>query len=153
MFIGSNPQKHKGKPHPCRFHPYESTKPTSLLFLEAMERAAKLRRLEGLRRENPHISASALSSLVQDIQVNGLPDLHNRKHLKEARDFRIQEMNAYGPLFTEAPVMHKDGKERQLMFVNFFLCSLHSSSKEVLSPHWSRRLWKHAHVHQQNAGS
>lgn len=89
-------------------------------FLGAMERAAKLRRLEGLRRENPHISASALSSLVQDIQVNGLPDLHNRKHLKEARDFRIQEMDAYGPLFTQAPVMHKDGKERQLMFVNFF---------------------------------
>lgn len=85
-----------------------------------MERAAKLRRLEGLRRGNPHISASALSSLVQDIQVNGLPDLYSRKHIKEARDIKLQEMTAYGPLFSQAPVIHKDGTERQLLFVNFF---------------------------------
>jgi len=85
-----------------------------------MERAAKLRRLEGLRRGNPHISASALSSLVQDIQVNGLPDLYSRKHIKEARDIKLQEMTAYGPLFSQAPVIHKDGTERQLLFVFFF---------------------------------
>ena len=85
-----------------------------------MERAAKLRRLEGLRRDNPHISASALSSVVQDIQVNGLPDLYSRKHIKEARDIKLQEMTAYGPLFSQAPVIHKDGTEKQLMFVNFF---------------------------------
>ena len=94
-------------------------------LLEAMERAAKLRRLEGLRRENPHISASALASLVHDIQANGLPDLYSRKHIKEARDVRIQEMNAYGPLFTQAPVIHRDGNERPLMFVNFFSLFFH----------------------------
>ena len=85
-----------------------------------MARAAKLRRLEGLRRDNPHISASALSSVVQDIQVNGLPDLYSRKHIKEARDIKLQEMTAYGPLFSQAPVIHKDGTEKQLMFVIFF---------------------------------
>ena len=64
-----------------------------------MERAAKLRRLESLRRDNPHITASALTSLLQDIQENGMPDLVARKHVKEARDVRLQEVNSYGPLF------------------------------------------------------
>ena len=101
-----------------------------------MERAAKLRRLEGLRRDNPHISASALSSVVQDIQVNGLPDLYSRKHIKEARDIKLQEMTAYGPLFSQAPVIHKDGTEKQLMFVFFFHCSLPFFSRVDHFVHW-----------------
>ena len=49
-------------------------------FHHMTERASELRRLEGLRRSNPHISASALSELIQDIEKHGVPDLHGRKH-------------------------------------------------------------------------
>lgn len=85
-----------------------------------MERAAKLRRLESLRRDNPHITASAFSSLLQDIQENGIPGLVARKHVKEARDVRLQGVDSYGPLFTEASVMHKDGTQRPILFIIFF---------------------------------
>lgn len=57
-----------------------------LLSHVAMERAAKLRRLEELRRNNPHISATALAEVISDLEQHGLPDLHSRKHVQEARD-------------------------------------------------------------------
>lgn len=146
-------------PHKCQtlfiFHVYiYMTKKIIVLFwLKAMERAAKLRRLEGLRRGNPHISASALSSLVQDIQVNGLPDLYSRKHIKEARDIKLQEMTAYGPLFSQAPVIHKDGTERQLLFVIFFLCSLPFFSRVDHFLHWWSKPCNSVLVPQRSPGN
>lgn len=83
------------------------------------ERAAKLRRLECLRRSNPHISASALSELIADIEKHGLPDLHNRKHVKEARDATLSQHTAYGPLLCTASVVDKSGNKRSFLYVNF----------------------------------
>ena len=82
-------------------------------------RASKLRRLEDLRRNNPQITASALSEVIQDIELNGLPDLNSRKHVAEARDYTVKGYNAYGPMLSTANVVCKDGTEKSLLFVNF----------------------------------
>ena len=82
------------------------------------ERPAKLRRLEDLRRNNPHISASALSEIITDIEKNGLPDLHGRKHVKEARDFTLKAHDAYGPMLETTQVVLKNGERRDILYVN-----------------------------------
>ena len=82
------------------------------------ERPAKLRRLEDLRRNNPHISASALSEIITDIEKNGLPDLHGRKHVKEARDFTLKAHDAYGPMLETTQVVVKNGERRDILYVN-----------------------------------
>ena len=83
-------------------------------------RPSKLRRLEDLRRSNPYVSSSALSSIVKDIHNHGLPELHQPKHMKQARDSRLAECRAYGPVIDSAPIMHKDGTERKLLLINIF---------------------------------
>ena len=83
-------------------------------------RPSKLRRLEDLRRSNPYVSSSALSSIVKDIHNHGLPELHQPKHMKQARDSRLAECRAYGPVIDSAPIMHKDGTERKLLLINMF---------------------------------
>ena len=88
-------------------------------FHHMTERASKLRRLEDLRRSNPHISASALSELIQDIEKHGVPDLHGRKHVQEAREHTVRMHNAYGPMLCTTPVHCKDGSTKDLLYVNF----------------------------------
>ena len=80
--------------------------------------ASKLRRLEDLRRNNPQIAESALS-VIQDIELNGLPDRHPRKHFAEARDYTVKGYNASGPMLSTTNVVCKDGTEKSLLFVNF----------------------------------
>ena len=83
-------------------------------------RPSKLRRLEDLRRSNPYVSSSALSNIVKDIHNHGLPELHQPEHMKQARDSRLAECRAYGPVIDHAPIMHKDGTERKLLLINMF---------------------------------
>lgn len=88
-------------------------------FLAMSERQSKLRRLEELRRNNPHISASALSEVILDIEKHGLPELHAKKHVQEARDSTVSEHTAYGPLLETTSVTCKDGTTKQILYVNF----------------------------------
>ena len=67
----------------------------------AMERAAKLQRLHYMRRSLPHISASALAAVLEDVQKFGNVDLHQRKHIRESTEKELSKWNAYGPLFHE----------------------------------------------------
>ena len=66
------------------------------------------------------MSSSALSNIVKDIQEHGLPELHQRKHMQQARDWRLNEHNAYGPLTETVSIMFKDGKKGEIMLVNIF---------------------------------
>ena len=86
-------------------------------FLAMSERQSKLRRLEELRRNNPHISASALSEVILDIEKHGLPELHAKKHVQEARDSTVSEHTAYGPLLETTSVTCKDGTTKQILYV------------------------------------
>ena len=79
-------------------------------------RAAKLRRLDGFRRRVPYISASALDAVFREIEAHGIPDIHDRKSMNQARDMiaksdtphgdgpihqKIQLQSANGPLTME----------------------------------------------------
>ena len=83
-------------------------------------RASKLRRLEGLRRNNPQITASALSEVIQDIELNGLPDLHSRKHVAEARDHTVKGYNAYGPMLPNTHALHKSPGESYITVMRWY---------------------------------
>ena len=87
------------------------------------ERQSKLRRLEELRRNNPHISASALSEVILDIETHGLPERHAKKHVQEARDSTVSEHTAYGPLLETTSVTCKDGTKKQMLYVFFVIAT------------------------------
>ena len=53
-----------------------------------------------MRRSLPHISASALAAVLEDVQKFGNVDLQ-RKHIREATEKELSKWNAYGPLFHE----------------------------------------------------
>ena len=86
------------------------------------ERASKLRRLEALRRDNPHVSASALSALLEDIEQHGMPDLTGKKHVKEARDYTLHQHTAYGPMLETVELLNTDGTSQEMVVVN--MCTL-----------------------------
>ena len=81
-------------------------------------RAAKLRKLNGLRRHVPHMSASAMSSLLQELHEHGMPELHTRAHLAEATDHELNSHDAYGPLLYTEPAVTKTEQPTEIVLVN-----------------------------------
>ena len=71
-----------------------------ILILSSMaDRAAKLRKLDDFRRRLPHCTASALSEILADIKVNGIPEGGTSRHrLKDARDKQNSENTHFGPI-------------------------------------------------------
>ena len=63
-----------------------------------MDRPAKLRKLEDLKRKVPALSASALAGVLQEVRESGLPDLVQRKHVREATVKTLEKRDAYGPI-------------------------------------------------------
>ena len=66
-----------------------------------MERPEKLRKLETFRRRLPHVSASALSEVLDLIDREGVPDLHTRKQIREARNLQCSEITPFGPIIQD----------------------------------------------------
>ena len=62
------------------------------------ERRTKLRRLDKFRRRLPHISQSALSAVLDDVEQHGVPALHSRRDLYAARELQATTMTPYGEL-------------------------------------------------------
>lgn len=79
-----------------------------------MERSAKLARLEEFRRGKPACSASAMSSILQDIAKHGMPELHNRQQLAEARDALIESATDYGQLIRCISVIDKNDEQMEI---------------------------------------
>ena len=75
-----------------------------------------------MRRDNPHVSASALSALLEDIEQNGMPDLTGKKHVKEARDYTLDQHKAYGPMLETVQLVNMDGSFQDMVVVN--MCTL-----------------------------
>ena len=81
-------------------------------------RAAKLRRLEDLRRRVPYASQSALAAVLEEVERAGVPELHQRHHMREATRQALDACQRYGPLLCEREVAVKTGGCTKLQFVN-----------------------------------
>ena len=84
------------------------------------ERVAKLRRLERFRRRLPHISASALASVLDDVDEHGVPEAHSRRHMREARDLAAEEHTPYGPLYHTVELDAIGGGRKTMRIVHPF---------------------------------
>lgn len=83
------------------------------------QRDAHLVQLETFRRSLPHVSGSALSSILQEIEEQGMPTLKQRKHFQEARDHLLSKYDSYGPLLTSISLECVNGKTIQIPCANF----------------------------------
>ena len=74
-----------------------------------MERKAKLRRLDAMRRRLPHVTASALSAVLRHVSEHGMPDLTDRKSMREARNLQNGADTQYGPILQSMDVVATNG--------------------------------------------
>ena len=82
------------------------------------DRAAKLRRLNALRRTCPHLTASALAGVLNEIEEQGLPDLHSRWNVAEAADAELQMHDSYAPLIFDQTLKCIDDTNMEITMVN-----------------------------------
>ena len=71
-----------------------------------MDRPAKLARLNRFRRKLPFASAVALQEVLRAVQDDGIPELHNIDHLRQARDLENPAPTPYGPIMQFVEVIH-----------------------------------------------
>ena len=64
----------------------------------AEPREAKLRRLDAFRRALPHVSGRALAAILDKVRRDGVPELHGRCHLQEAREIASYGDTPFGPI-------------------------------------------------------
>ena len=64
----------------------------------ASERAAKLRRVDDMRRRMPQISAYALHELLRDVGEQGMPEFISRASMSRARSLICDAVTPHGPL-------------------------------------------------------
>ena len=81
------------------------------------ERAAKLRRLDRLRRKIPHVSASALSAILAEVASHGIPERRSRRDIGIARDEMVHCDTPYGKLFMHVPVV-RGGAACTMLVIN-----------------------------------
>ena len=86
--------------------------------MEPSNRAQKLRRLDDFRRRVPHVSASALSAILDECKKGDVPELHSRQALAEAVEANLEEKTPYGNLLIEEPVILIDGSVSKALLVN-----------------------------------
>jgi hypothetical protein len=84
------------------------------------DRATKLQRLERFRRNNPHVSATALSSILNAVERDGMPEMHGRMDVARARDATIKQDTPYGQLQTELELDTKTGTKVKFRILNLF---------------------------------
>ena len=68
------------------------------ISMASSSRRRKLLELDDLRRSLPRASQSAVHGLVAYLKKNGLPELYNRNDQREARDMKVTDKTAYGPI-------------------------------------------------------
>ena len=82
------------------------------------ERPQKLRKLNNFKRSIPFCSQSALSAILDLVEKEGIPELHNEKQLKEASRAELAKMCHYGPIFEQKVARTVDGGTTTLLFLN-----------------------------------
>ena len=81
-------------------------------------REAKLRRLNEFRRELPHVSASALAAILQEIAEHGAPELHSRQDMHRATMAEMEADTPYGPLLMDLELIDKEEQTFSMSCVN-----------------------------------
>ena len=84
------------------------------------DRSAKLRKLNSFRRKLPHVSARALSSILDEIHQNGVPDMRRREHMLQATALELEEITPYGPLIHDVELHGIDGDVSTVLYINPF---------------------------------
>ena len=84
------------------------------------DRAAKLRRLECLRRRLPHMSAAALAEACRVFSTEPVPDLHQRKHCAEAAELILESSSSLGPVLRKMTLVGCDGRKVTVDAVDFW---------------------------------
>jgi hypothetical protein len=107
-----------------------------------MDRDSKLRKLNSFRRALPHVTASALGAVLTVIASQGLPELHDRNSLREARDLQATASTPYGPILQTVTVTAKDGSIKHLPIANPFAMLWEAVSQEdsKFAPLFKQRL-------------
>ena len=85
---------------------------------ECESRPAKLRKLEGFRRQLPYISCKALEEVITLVKKDGCPDLHSRKNIKEAVEVTLNDFCSYGPLVEHVEVTTLAGGIKKFPVLN-----------------------------------
>lgn len=73
------------------------------------ERAAKLRRLNDFRRSVPHVSASALSAILDKVDSTGVPPAHSRWSIGRASAESCDQVTPYGSIMTMLELILNNG--------------------------------------------
>ena len=81
----------------------------------------KYRKLQDLRAATPHVSKSALESILQYVEKHGLPEHKTAKAMRLANQSVVKGANGHGPLLVHQDVLCNDGSTVKVEFVN--LCS------------------------------
>ena len=91
-----------------------------LAIMAAMEREAKLRKLHAMKRKVPHMTAAALSGLLQEVHEHGSVDLFQRKHVREATEHHLEQFQTYGSLIKTVELVACDGSMLSIPIINLF---------------------------------
>ena len=103
-----------------------------------MERGAKLRKLDDFRRRVPTATQSSISNILKEIEKDGMPELKERHHMREARKLILGgDENKYGKLITKVDLPTEDGGSHEAPIVQplawlYFLYESCPSIRELI---------------------
>ena len=83
-------------------------------------RASKLRKVNRFRRALPHVSASALSAILDAVDRDGVPAAHARKDLREARNIVTTDDTPFGPILKYMDVIGTSGENKRIPIAHPF---------------------------------
>ena len=107
-------------------------------------RANKLRKLDMFRRKLPHMSASALAAVLKVVEDEGIPEVHNRKTLQEARDSVNDAPTPFGPIHREVQMHAVGGGLEAINLTNpFALIWTALKTSDAFSAFFASRLAKY----------
>ena len=79
------------------------------------DRPAKLKKLNDFRRRLPHVTASALSAILEDLKKNGIPEGNtDRNALREARNLQNSKATKFGAVLQTLDVHDVHGGVEQV---------------------------------------
>ena len=64
----------------------------------ASQPCKRLKRINELRRQVPHVTKDALHQVLSHVEEHGIPENHNPKHMRKATQQDLAQWDAYSPL-------------------------------------------------------